>query len=81
MFFLCVCVCVYGIVPRSREEVEVVVLIVLPPNETDAGGLVEGQQCPNDDVLLFCGCGRKKATNVTLKHTYNQRRRKMFLAD
>lgn len=54
--------------------------MVPPPKETDAGGSVEGHQRPNDDVLLIFGCGRKKATNPTLKQTYNQRRRKMFLA-
>lgn len=41
--------------PRSRVEGEVTLMPSLPPDEANAGGLMEGQQGSDDDVTLFCG--------------------------
>ena len=38
--------------PSSREEVEVIAVPLIPPDEADAGGLVQGDQASNDNVAL-----------------------------
>lgn len=44
--------------PFSREEVKEIDL-VCPPDEANAGGLVEGEQGIDDDVALLGGCTNK----------------------
>lgn len=46
-------------IPVSTEEVEEVT-VTGPPHKANAGGLVEGQQGSNDDVLLRGGCREKE---------------------
>lgn len=53
-------------IPGSRVEVEVVSVQRGPPDEADAGGLMEGQQGVNDEVSLGRRCGhRQQALPVT----------------
>lgn len=54
MFFLFVVQFVF--LPGFRHEVEVIAILWLPPDKTNAGGAVEGHEAFNDDVSLAGGC-------------------------
>ncbi len=48
--------------PISRVEVDVILMPPAPPDEANAGGLMEGQQALNDDVAFFSGCRDEEQT-------------------